>query len=271
LGDNNIYSINGAIQYKADRTKNFASGIGVAVSGKNTISLDNLVFKQIDYREKNSSGPSPGDENVKSTGSGIVVGTNGYVLTSYHVVENSSKLFVEITENNSSKTYKASIVQKDEANDLAILKIEDADFKPYSELEYSFIDNNIIDVGASVFTIGFPYALSGMGKGAKFTDGKISSKTGYDGAINSYQTSVPVQPGNSGGPLFNNKGQLIGVIFSKINNADNVSYAVKLNYAKNLIELLPDNHKYPSKNIENLPLEEKVKVLTKYVVLVKSK
>ena len=71
-----------------------------------------------------------------------------------------------------------------------------------------------------------------MGKAAKFTDGKISSKTGYNNAINSYQTSIPVQPGNSGGPLFNDKAQLIGVINSAIKDADNVSYAIKLSLSK---------------------------------------
>ena len=69
-----------------------------------------------------------------------------------------------------------------------------------------------------------------MGKEAKFTDGKISAKTGYEGAVNSFQSTIPVQPGNSGGPVFNDLGQLVGVINARINNADNVSYAIKLNY-----------------------------------------
>ena len=129
-----------------------------------------------------------------------------------------------------------------------------------------------MDVGGSVFTIGYPHALSGMGKEAKFTDGKISSKTGYNGSINSFQTSIPVQPGNSGGPIFNDNGQLIAVINAKFKDGDNVSYGIKLNYVKNLIELLTEKADIPNNTtISTLSLEEKLKVLTNYVVLIKIK
>jgi S1-C subfamily serine protease len=111
-----------------------------------------------------------------------------------------------------------------------------------------------------------------MGKDSKFTDGKVSAKTGYDGAVNSFQSTIPVQPGNSGGPVFNEAGQLVGVINASIQNADNVSYAIKLNYIKNLIELLQDKVELPSDNsLIASPLEEKIKVLNNYVVLIKVK
>lgn len=124
-------------------------------------------------------------------------------------------------------------------NDLAVIKINDEAFKTLDPLKYSFKESGGVEVGSSVFTIGYPLALSGMGKEAKFTDGKISSKTGYNNAVNTYQTSIPVQPGNSGGPIFSDKGQLIGIVNAKIRDADNVSYGIKLNYIKNIIELLP--------------------------------
>ena len=139
-------------------------------------------------------------------------------------------------------------------------------------IKYSFKENGQLDVGATVFTIGFPHALTGMGKDAKFTDGKISSKTGYEGAVNSFQSTIPVQPGNSGGPVFNDSGQLVGVINATMNNTDNVSYTIKLNYIKNLIELLQDKVDLPSDNsISKSSLEEKIKVLTNFVVLIKVK
>jgi len=129
-----------------------------------------------------------------------------------------------------------------------------------------------IDVGAGVFTIGFPLALSGMGKEAKYTDGKISSKTGYNNAINVYQTSIPVQSGNSGGPLFNVKGELVGVINAKITDADNVSYAIKVNYITTLIDLLPGSVQIPMNNsLKGQSVEEMVKVLLDYVTLIKIK
>jgi S1-C subfamily serine protease len=111
-----------------------------------------------------------------------------------------------------------------------------------------------------------------MGKDAKFTDGKVSSKRGYDGAINSFQTTIPVQPGNSGGPVYNEKGEFVGLISAKIANADNVSYAVKLNYIRALLDLTPSTVETPTgKNISGNTLEEKIKLLSKYSVLIKIK
>lgn len=273
IGEKNVYSVNGSIQYTTDRTKNFGSNIGFSVSGKNTVTIETFIFKEIDYKNSNALiGNDRADLNVKATGSGIFISANGYILTNYHVIDNANKVQIEVNENGGTKLYNASIVQKDMDNDLAILKINDDEFKPFPSLDYSFIESGSADVGATVFTIGFPYALAGMGKDAKFTDGKISSKTGYNGAINSYQTSIPVQPGNSGGPLFNDKGQLIGVINSKVMAADNVSYAIKLNYVKNLMELLQDSPSFPnSKRMTSVSTEEKVKIITPYVVLIKIK
>jgi S1-C subfamily serine protease len=106
----------------------------------------------------------------------------------------------------------------------------------------------------------------------KFSDGKISSKTGYQGDIGSYQTTVPVQPGNSGGPLFDNDGKLVGIINAKIMEADNVSYAIKLSSLKNLLELLPETIETESKlDLAAMNLEQKIKLLSKFTVLIKSK
>jgi S1-C subfamily serine protease len=270
LGANNIFSINGAIQYKTERTKLFGSKLGVVISGENSAIIDDIIFKQLDARGGSSTVErAAADNNVKATGSGVVISKDGYILTNYHVIEDANKVLIEITDNGNVKAYYAKVIQKDIDNDLAILKIDDASFVPYTEVAYSFVARGDINIGASVFTIGFPYALSGMGKNAKFTNGTISSKTGYNESINSFQTSIPVQPGNSGGPVFNDKGELIGVVYSKIMTADNVSYAIKMSFVKNLMEVLPDSPPYPSKNIEQLTTEEKVSLLTKYVVLIK--
>ncbi len=86
-----------------------------------------------------------------------------------------------------------------------------------------------------------------MGDEIKLTNGIISSKTGFQGDISTYQISAPAQPGNSGGPLFDYFGNIIGVVNAKHNDADNVTYAIKATYLKNLIDLLPA--KIISKNV----------------------
>lgn len=266
-----IFSINGEIQYKTNKLYFYGTKLGVAVEGVNSIKVERIVFKTIDKSKGERVKTNLGDEDIKSTGSGILISNKGYIITNYHVVENAKNIIIETNINGVNKNYSAVVVQKDKENDLAIVKIEEFDQLNLS-IDYEFSETGRVEVGNSVFTIGFPLALSGMGKDPKFVDGKISSKTGYNNSLNSYQTSVPVQPGNSGGPLFNNKGELVGVINAKIHNADNVSYAIKVNYIKNLIDLLPESISYPKNTkLQNQSLENQFKVLSNYVVLIKCK
>ena len=130
------------------------------------------------------------------------------------------------------------------------------------------------DVGTKVYAFGYPMALSVMGKEIKITDGIISSKSGYDGDITTYQITAPIQGGNSGGPLFDDKGNFIGINSSGLSKdfADNVGYTIKSSYVLNLIDVLPKSIDLPSNTkLQSLPLTEQVKEISKYVVLVKVK
>jgi Trypsin-like serine proteases, typically periplasmic, contain C-terminal PDZ domain len=108
-----------------------------------------------------------------------------------------------------------------------------------------------------------------MGDEIKLTTGVISSKTGFQGDVSLYQISAPIQPGNSGGPLFDNKGNLVGIVNAKHKGAENVGYAIKTSYLKNLIEssistsILPNNNQ-----TAGLPLTGKVKSLKNYVFMI---
>jgi S1-C subfamily serine protease len=270
-GEKNMYSINGEIQFATEHLlRNFGSNIGFAVGGNCSLVVDDFIYKQIDFQGNGLVVNE--DRDVKATGSGLLLSQSGYISTNYHVIEDAKTITVEITEEGVAKSYNATIIQKDIANDLAILKIEDKSFVTIKEaLKYSVKESGMVEVGSPVFTIGFPYALGGMGKESKYTDGKVSARTGYNGAVNSYQTSIPVQPGNSGGPVFNDSGQLIGVINATIRDADNVSYAIKLNYLKTLIELLPEAINLPNFNSSNLSSEQKIKNISPCVVLIKVK
>lgn len=262
-GENIIFSINGNIQYSGKSMRNYGSNIGFGVSGKSSISIKNLLVKEIGFKNTSTSNS---DMNVKATGTGLIVSESGYIVTNHHVIENDNSILIEMIHQGKTKTYNATVEQKDVDNDLAILKIQDEDFKTLP-IQYNINSNSTISVGESVFTIGFPHALGGMGKEAKFNDGKISAKTGFDGAINSFQTSIPVQPGNSGGPVFNQNGELIGIINARYKGGDNVSYAIKLNYLKILLDLMPETFKGVS--IAEMTTEDKIKAITKHVVLIK--
>jgi S1-C subfamily serine protease len=115
-----------------------------------------------------------------------------------------------------------------------------------------------------------------MGTNYKVTDGIISSKSGIADDVRYYQISVPVQPGNSGGPLFNKDGNIIGITSAKLNSKavgtsiENVNYAVKISYLLNLYNMLPNSNQ--SENPSQLAgkeLQEQVKTLKNYVCLIK--
>lgn len=273
LGGKDVFTINGEVQYKTDKLRMKGSNIGIAVSGKNTVIADDIIFKELNYSSAGGNNSSvDANVDIKASGSGVFVSTSGYIITNYHVIDKANEIYIEAILNGIKTNYKAVIVHQDKASDLAILKIEDPKFTPLKDLKYSFKESGAVDVGTSVFTIGFPLALSGMGTEAKYVDGKVSSKTGYNNSINSFQTSVPVQPGNSGGPLFNTKGELVGIINAKVEGADNVSYAIKINYVKAIMDLLSDEAPYPNdQSLLMLNTQEQFKILTEYVVMIKCK
>ncbi len=155
----------------------------------------------------------------------------------------------------------------DERNDLAILKINDPNFTSLGSIPYTF-RQGIADVGENVFVLGYPMTYS-MGEEIKLTNGIVSSKTGFKGDISLYQISAPVQPGNSGGPLFDKNGNLIGIVSAKHSLAENAGYAVKISYLKNLIDLLPQTINQPTSNTLNgKVLTEQVKIASNFVYII---
>jgi S1-C subfamily serine protease len=108
-----------------------------------------------------------------------------------------------------------------------------------------------------------------MGNEIKLTTGIISSRTGFMGDVALYQISAPIQPGNSGGPLFDNHGNLIGIINAKHTGAENVGYAIKASYLNNLVESVTSNSILPSNNtVSAMNLTNKVKSIEKFVFMI---
>ncbi|MBR9831031.1 trypsin-like peptidase domain-containing protein [bacterium] len=226
------------------------------------------------YPKLNSSKVSEKNQNEWS-GNGTVffISKDGYLATNYHVVADAKEVEIEFIRNGQKLNYRARIIQSDKQNDLTILKIDDESFSPFSSIPYNF-KTTLTDVGSNVFALGYPMALSVMGTEIKFTDGKISSKTGYQGDISTYQMTTPIQAGNSGGPLFDFDGNLIGINSAKIRSdvADNVSYAIKTSYLMNLVNVLPKTLILPNdKTISEKTLTEKIKIISDYVVLIRVK
>jgi len=201
---------------------------------------------------------------AQSSGTGFLVSNNGYIATCYHVIEGATDIKIKGVNNDFNKKYNARVIATDKTNDLAILKI---DCKLESSLKYS-IKWNVSDVGQEVFTLGYPLKTT-MGEEIKLTNGIISSKSGFQGDITTYQITVPVQPGNSGGPLFDKNGYVIGVINAKHNGAENVGYAVKTNILRNLIQSTSHSISLPQSNqLYGKSLTSQVKLARKDVLII---
>jgi S1-C subfamily serine protease len=214
------------------------------------------------------------DENSSEydgNGSGFFISQKGYLVTNYHVIEEASVIDIQINYNGESKIFPTKIVMKDKVNDLAILKVDSKDFKLDKEIPYT-INFDLKDVGTEVFTLGYPM-IDIMGSEVKFTDGKISSKSGLDGDIRTYQITTPIQPGNSGGPLFNYDGDVVGIIVSTLSrenyDAENVNFALKSNLLKNLIDACPETIELSnSGKLRSASLSQKIKSFSEFVPVV---
>ncbi|MCL2298458.1 MAG: serine protease [Proteobacteria bacterium] len=174
------------------------------------------------------------------SGTGFYVSHDGYLTTNFHVIE-GGKSFAVYDRMGQFKA--ARVVQVDNNNDLAILKVEGDGF---TFLPVMGSDN--VKKGEKVFTIGFPNPeLQGLE--AKVTEGIISSLSGIQGQPSRFQITVPVQPGNSGGPLIDERGNVVGVIVAKLGARaalqtsgmlpENVNYAIKSNYLLELMATVP--------------------------------
>lgn len=203
----------------------------------------------------------------KGTATAFAITKDGYLVTSQHVVEGSNSFKVILNNDNKLSSYDASIVLEDRNNDLAILKISDVKFQNLNPIPFT-IKSSLAEVGEDVYVLGYPLSTT-MGNELKVTDGIISSKTGFQGDITSYQVSAPIQPGNSGGPLFDKKGNLIGVISAKHKEAENVSYAVKSSYLINLINTLERAPSIPNKNLlSGKTLSDQIKMIKEYIYMI---
>ncbi len=165
------------------------------------------------------------EANFRATG--FLADGKGYIITNAHVVNNARNLIVE---NQKGDQFYAKAVYVNKTTDLAILKITDTSFHKLADLPYTF-SKSATELGEHIFTLGYPR------EEVVYGEGYLSAKSGFFGDTTSYQISISVNPGNSGGPVVNKNGEIIGIISSKETNADGVVFAIK---SKNIYNALKD-------------------------------
>lgn len=153
------------------------------------------------------------EENAEGQGTGIIVSNDGYIVTNSHVIGDSKTAYKYQIINNDGKKYTANVVGYDTRTDLAVLKIKGKDLKPVH-----FVKKSHLQVGEDIIAVGNPGGLDFQNS---LTKGIVSAKdrTLDDSTVSYIQTDAAVNPGNSGGPLCNLYGEVIGITTAKINSA----------------------------------------------------
>ena len=204
----------------AKKSINTVVHVKSASSNSSDFSIEDFLFGRAQKRPQMGSG------------SGVIISSDGYIITNHHVIETAED--IQITTND-NQSYEAKIIGSDEQNDIALLKIESSEELPYAV----FGDSDSTQIGEWVLAVGNPFNLT-----STVTAGIISAKsrsldpTGR--TTQSYiQTDAAVNPGNSGGALINEKGELIGIntaIQTQTGSYVGYSFAVPSNIAKKVIE-----------------------------------
>jgi serine protease Do len=202
------------------------------------------------------------EANFRATG--FLVDGSGYIITNAHVVQNAKNIIVE---NKKGDQFSARPIYSNTVTDLAILKITDTAFKKVNGLPYTF-PKTTAELAEPIFTLGYPR------EEVVYGEGYLSAKSGYYGDTASYQISISVNPGNSGGPVIDKDGEVIGIISSKETNADGVVFAIKSkNIYTALKEIKKDKDitiKLPTVNsLKDLDRVKQIKKLEDFVFKVK--
>lgn len=196
----------------------------------------------------------------KFRGTGFAITSNGLLVTNYHVVSEYDSVYVQ---NAAGKSFKAKVVYTEPQNDIAILKIVDTAFKALGQIPYTF-KKSPSDLAESVYTYGYPQDQP------VYNYGQLTSANGLNGDSLDYQISVPVNFGNSGGPLMDTKGNVIGIVQAKQTQMEGVHFAVKTSYLLSALDSLDQKVTLNTKNtMANLTTVQQVKRLKNYVFMVK--
>ncbi len=219
--------------------------------------------KIIDSLNKEKKEAVNSEDPVSYGGTGFALTNDGYIATNYHVVKDANAIYVQT---NKGENLKAYIFAMEPSTDVAILKVEDKNFRfGKTPLPYN-IAKAQSGLGQRVFTIGYPK------DDVVYNEGYVSSENGYQGDTNSYQLEITANPGQRGAPVLDKYGTVIALITGKQSNTTGTTYAIHSGALLELIHSLPKaaNIRLNENNkLNKLERTEQVKKVRDYICSVK--
>ena len=195
------------------------------------------------------------------SGTGFALSNDGYFATNYHVTEGADSVYIQ---NREGQYFRAHLVTFDEKSDVAILKVDYKNFRfGKSEVPYTFASSKK-SLGARVFTLGYPQDE------IVYNEGYISSKNGFGGDSIQYRLELPANPGQSGAPVLDQQGTVIGIVTGKESESEGTTYAVSTKAIHKLLAQSDLNLKLPKSNkLSRLSREQQLEKLEYYTCAVK--
>lgn len=224
----------------------------------------NTVKNQVDKTIVDKPKTTP--INYEYAGTSFLIDSKGYLVTNAHVINGAKNIAVQRPN---GKELNAEVVFIDTQKDIAILKIKDAGYKPVGSIPYS-ISKSSAELAAPIFTLGYPK------DDIVYNEGYLSSKRGNHGDTLSCQIAIEANPGNSGSPILNKNGEVIGVLNGRQTNVQGFTFAIHSKYIFSAIEELKKKDiayahiKLPTvSSIRNTGREQQVAKIQDYVYIVK--
>jgi S1-C subfamily serine protease len=201
----------------------------------------------------------------KTGGTGFLIDQKGYVVTNAHIIQHAKNIVVQ---NSNGKDLNAMVVFIDIPRDIAILKIADTGFKTTLPIPYS-IKKTSAEIAEPIYTLGFPRNEIVYG------EGYLAAKTGFNGDTLTCQIAIAANPGNSGGPVLNRNGEVIGVLSAKQTTAEGVVFATQSKFIYQALNSLQKDTAYQriklpaTSSLRGLDKTQQVKKITDFVYMIK--
>lgn len=229
----------------SNKVENLERSTGRIISDINTI------------KDKNNTPPA----QARYTGTGFAISNDGYLVTNYHVVEGNDSIYIQ---DHDGKYFKASIKVFDITNDIAVLKVESKHFRfGKTDVPYTFATEKS-GLAARIYTLGFPK------EELVYSEGYISGKNGYNANPGQYRLELPTEPGQSGSPVLDEKGNVLAIVTAHGNEDEGNTYAVSSSALLKLIkDSLPDVRLPKSNKLRHLTREQQIQKLESYTCSVK--